>query len=199
VVRIDLILGSGNQRNENVRQRPSASGEVTRVNAIAANHRLAAIAGTPVLPQPSRTLTHHWRVHRTFCARGRLMPGAVGRQNVTRTEISDAEGVLELLWLLLTTVLAWACPRHLLARSRCRLRARLPPTRATGRDRQHRHAYSGTSGERGRGTCQRTLHRECLDHIVVPHEQHLRSMLTNSSATTTTIVRIGHFDCKCQK
>jgi hypothetical protein len=36
----------------------------------------------------------------------------VGRQNVTRTEISDAEGVLELLWLLLTTVLAWACPRH---------------------------------------------------------------------------------------
>jgi len=52
------------------------------VDAIAANHRLAAIAGT------------------------------VGRENVTRTEISDAEGVLELLWLLLTTVLAWACPRH---------------------------------------------------------------------------------------
>src|SRR5438270_10226235 len=27
-------------------------------------------------------------------------------------EIGDAEGVLELLWLLLTTVLAWVRPRH---------------------------------------------------------------------------------------
>src|SRR6266581_1182519 len=35
---------------------------------------------------------------------------AVGRQNLGRTPIDDAKGVLELLWLLLTTVLAWVRP-----------------------------------------------------------------------------------------
>jgi len=36
----------------------------------------------------------------------------VGRQNVARPWISDAVGVFDLLWLLATTVLAWARPRH---------------------------------------------------------------------------------------
>ncbi len=44
------ILGSGNQRNENVRQKSSAPDEVTRAGGIAANCRLAAIAETPMLP-----------------------------------------------------------------------------------------------------------------------------------------------------
>ena len=36
----------------------------------------------------------------------------MGRQNPIRTRISDAEDVLELFWLLLTTLLAWARPRQ---------------------------------------------------------------------------------------
>jgi hypothetical protein len=34
------------------------------------------------------------------------------RAKLARAEIGDAEGVLELLWLLLTAVLAWVRPRH---------------------------------------------------------------------------------------
>jgi transposase InsO family protein len=36
----------------------------------------------------------------------------VGRQNLTRTRISNLAGVFDLLWLLLTAGLAWARPRH---------------------------------------------------------------------------------------
>ena len=50
---------------------------------------------------------------------GRAEPGgavglswAVGRQNLARAEIGDAEGVLELFWLLVTTVLGSIRPRH---------------------------------------------------------------------------------------
>ena len=35
-----------------------------------------------------------------------------GRRNLGRRQIGDAEGVLELLWVLLTAVLAWARPRQ---------------------------------------------------------------------------------------
>ena len=38
--------------------------------------------------------------------------GGVGRQNLARAPISNLGCVLEFLWLLLTTVLAWARPRH---------------------------------------------------------------------------------------
>jgi putative transposase len=54
-------------------------------------------------------------------------------------EISDAEGVLELLWLLLTTVLAWARPRHDLVAENLLLRHQLAvltrPTRSPRRAR----------------------------------------------------------------
>src|SRR5919199_4192287 len=54
-------------------------------------------------------------------------------------EISDAEGVLELLWLLLTTVLAWARPRHDLVLENLLLRHQLAvltrPTRTRPRAR----------------------------------------------------------------
>jgi hypothetical protein len=36
----------------------------------------------------------------------------VRRQDVARAEVGDAEGVLELLWLLRTTVLAWVRPHR---------------------------------------------------------------------------------------
>ena len=58
----------------------------------------------------------------------------MGRQNLGRPAIDDAEGVLELLWLLLTTVVAWVRPRHdrvlenLLVRHQLALLTR--PTRA---------------------------------------------------------------------
>jgi hypothetical protein len=35
-----------------------------------------------------------------------------GRRNLGRRQIGDAEGMLELLWVLLTAVLAWARPRQ---------------------------------------------------------------------------------------
>lgn len=34
------------------------------------------------------------------------------RQNLARAEIGDPEDVLELLWLRLTIVMAWVCPRQ---------------------------------------------------------------------------------------
>ncbi|OLE97368.1 MAG: hypothetical protein AUG75_09150 [Cyanobacteria bacterium 13_1_20CM_4_61_6] len=36
----------------------------------------------------------------------------MGRLILARPQIGDAEGVLELLWLLVTTVLAWVRPRQ---------------------------------------------------------------------------------------
>jgi hypothetical protein len=51
-----------------------------------------------------------------------------------RPQIGDAEGVLELLWLLITTVLAWARPRQDLVLENLLLRHQLAiltrPTRA---------------------------------------------------------------------
>jgi len=57
------------------------------------------------------------------------------------SEIGDAEGVLELLWLLLTTVLAWARPRQDLVAENLLLRHQLAvltrPTRTRPRARLH--------------------------------------------------------------
>jgi hypothetical protein len=41
-----------------------------------------------------------------------LCAGPVGRQYLARPKIGDPEGVFELLWLLLTTVLTWMRPRQ---------------------------------------------------------------------------------------
>jgi transposase InsO family protein len=64
---------------------------------------------------------------------------AVGRLILARPQIGDAEGVLELLWLLVTTVLAWARPRQGLVLENLLLRHQLAvltrPTRARPRAR----------------------------------------------------------------
>jgi hypothetical protein len=61
----------------------------------------------------------------------------VGRQIVGRVEIGDAVGVLELVWLVLTTVLAWARPRQDLVAENLLLRHQLAvltrPTRTRPR------------------------------------------------------------------
>jgi len=49
---------------------------------------------------------------RWFADRIPVIFGPVGRQNLTRAQISVADGVLELLWLLVTTVQAVACPHQ---------------------------------------------------------------------------------------
>jgi putative transposase len=60
------------------------------------------------------------------------MCDAVGGQNLARAYIGDAEGVLDLLWLLLTTVLAWLRPRQDLVLENLPLRHQLAvPTRTT--------------------------------------------------------------------
>ena len=37
-----------------------------------------------------------------------------------------------------------------------------------------------------------TLRRECLDHMIIFNERHLKTVLTSSSATTTEIAPIAH-------
>jgi len=63
----------------------------------------------------------------------------VGGPNLARAYIGDAEGVLDLLWLLLTTVLAWLRPRQDLVLENLLLRHQLAvltrPTRARPRGR----------------------------------------------------------------
>jgi hypothetical protein len=63
----------------------------------------------------------------------------VGGQNLARPQIGDAEGVPELLWLLLTTVLAWLRPRQDLVLENVLLRHHLAvltrPTRTRPRAR----------------------------------------------------------------
>ena len=58
----------------------------------------------------------------------------MGRQNLTRTEISDALSVFELLWLLIVTVVAWLRPRQDLVLENLLLRHQLAvltrPTRS---------------------------------------------------------------------
>ena len=58
----------------------------------------------------------------------------MGGQNLARAPISNLGCVLELLWLLLTTVLVWARPRHALVLETLLLRHQLAvltrPTRA---------------------------------------------------------------------
>ena len=70
---------------------------------------------------------------------GRTDPRGVGRQNVGRVPIDDAEGVPELFWLVLTTVMAWIRPRHDLVLENLLLRHQLTvltrPTRARPRAR----------------------------------------------------------------
>src|SRR5947209_15107225 len=62
-----------------------------------------------------------------LCAEDRRVSGygAVGGQNLARAPISNLGCVLELLWLLLTTVLAWARPRHALVLENLLLRHQL--------------------------------------------------------------------------
>jgi hypothetical protein len=64
---------------------------------------------------------------------------AVGRHNLARGWIGDADDVLELFWLLLTAVLAWARPRHDVVLENLLLRHQLAvltrPTRTTPRAR----------------------------------------------------------------
>jgi transposase InsO family protein len=69
---------------------------------------------------------------------GPPIDGVVGRQNVA-PHISDAQGVLELLWLVLTAVLAWLRPRRDLVAENLLLRHQLAvltrPTRTRPRAR----------------------------------------------------------------
>src|SRR5438477_2798210 len=64
-------------------------------------------------------------------------PGCETAKRRTGGRISDAEAVLELLWLVLATVLAWARPRHDLALENLLLRHQLAvltrPTRTRPR------------------------------------------------------------------
>src|SRR5947209_7538340 len=59
----------------------------------------------------------------------------VGGQNLARAYIGDAEGVLDLLWLLLTTVLAWLRPRQDLVLENLLLRHQLAVLTRTTRTR----------------------------------------------------------------
>ena len=65
----------------------------------------------------------------------------MGRQNLTRTKISDAESVLELLWLLIMTVFASLRPRQELVLENLLLRHQLAvltrPTRTRPRAQLH--------------------------------------------------------------
>ena len=38
-----------------------------------------------------------------------------------------------------------------------------------------------------------TIGRECLDHLIVLNEAHLRRVLRSASPTTTTLAQIGHW------
>ena len=66
------------------------------------------VAGRP-LPPPLAQVDGHQGPRQPLD--GPPIDGVVGRQNVA-PHISDAEGVLELLWLVLTAVLAWLRPRR---------------------------------------------------------------------------------------
>ena len=61
----------------------------------------------------------------------------VGRQNLTRAQISDADGVLELLWLLFTTVRAAARPHQAVAAENLLLRHQLAVLTRPTRSRPH--------------------------------------------------------------
>src|SRR5438876_8819361 len=65
--------------------------------------RISALAGERLLLFP-----RSW--HRDCTIRCLTSVDAVGRQNLARAQIGDADGVLELLWLLFTTVRAAAHP-----------------------------------------------------------------------------------------
>src|SRR5207244_1124556 len=83
--------------------------------------------------RPTRSVPRRW------VSEAELLVSVVGRQNVGRPPIGDAEGVLELFWLLATTILAWARPRHDLVLENLLLRHQLAvltrPTRTRPRAR----------------------------------------------------------------
>src|SRR6266571_3580901 len=67
----------------------------------------------------------------------RARPWVVGRQNLTRAQISDADDVLELLWLLFTAVQAVVRPRHDLVIENLLLRHQLAVLTRPTRRRPH--------------------------------------------------------------
>ena len=69
----------------------------------------------------------------------------VGRQNLTRAQISDADGVLELLWLLFTTVRAAARPHQDVVLENLLLRHQLAVLTRPTRSRPHAGFTPGTS------------------------------------------------------
>ena len=101
-----------------------------------------------IMPAPLRPMCGHEPLHmgdRVF-DNGRasvldFWRWALGRAKPRTTVIGDAEGVLQLYWLLLTAVLAWVRPRHDLVLENLLLRHQLAvltrPTRTRPRARLH--------------------------------------------------------------